>query len=120
MPSFKALMEGGNEALVLSLWCFDLLYLKGVRTLHLPLMRRRALLAEVVALADDPRMQFSGEFADPLALLAAGERNGFEGVVSKRRDSSYRSGPTRDWLKIKTKTWKEVNRERFSMLHKKR
>jgi bifunctional non-homologous end joining protein LigD len=26
---------------------------------------------------------------------------GLEGIVSKRRDSAYRSGRSRDWLKIK-------------------
>jgi ATP-dependent DNA ligase len=28
-------------------------------------------------------------------------RFGFEGIVSKRLSSPYRSGPSRDWLKIK-------------------
>ena len=27
---------------------------------------------------------------------------GLEGIVSKRIDSAYRSGPTREWLKTKT------------------
>ena len=33
------------------------------------------------------------------------------GIVSKRRDSTHRSGPTRDWLKIKTATWRAANRD---------
>lgn len=119
MPCFKTLVAVGNKAPGLFLWCFDLLYLNGVRLMPLPLTQRKEMLAEVIALADDEHIQFSADFPDPLALLAAGEKTGLEGVVSKRRDSAYRSGRTRDWLKIKTKTWREANRERFSMLHKK-
>ena len=35
-----------------------------------------------------------------------------EGIVSKRKASAYRSGPTRDWLKIKKATWRAANRDR--------
>jgi ATP-dependent DNA ligase len=43
-----------------------------------------------------------------------------EGIVSKRRDSAYRPGPTRDWLKIKTASWRAANRDRREMFEKKR
>ena len=38
-----------------------------------------------------------------------------EGIVSKRRESAYRPGPTRDWLKIKTASWRAANRDRGEM-----
>ena len=38
---------------------------------------------------------------------------GLEGIVSKRRDAPYRSGPSRDWVKTKTEAWREANRERW-------
>ena len=41
-------------------------------------------------------------------------------VVSKRKDSAHRSGPTKDWLKIKTSAWCAANWDRFEMFQKKR
>jgi ATP-dependent DNA ligase len=31
-------------------------------------------------------------------------RMGLEGIVSKRLSAPYRSGPSRDWIKVKTRT----------------
>jgi ATP-dependent DNA ligase len=45
----------------------------------------------------------SDDFLDPEKLLAAAERMGLEGIVSKRRDSRYRSGRSDQWRK--TKSW---------------
>ena len=47
-------------------------------------------------------LQFSGDFDAPIALLHTCQRMNLEGIVSKRRESAYRSGPTKDWLKVKT------------------
>jgi bifunctional non-homologous end joining protein LigD len=77
---------------------FDLLYLDGVRITPLTLTERKAQLADLVAATDTEHIQFSGAFLDPIKLLATCEKMGLEGIVSKRRDSAYRSGPTRDWL----------------------
>jgi ATP-dependent DNA ligase len=57
-------------------------------------------------------------FDDPIRLLAAGEKMQLEGIVSKRRESAYRSGTTRDWLKIKTAAWREANRDRYEHFQK--
>jgi ATP-dependent DNA ligase len=38
-------------------------------------------------------------------------RLGFEGIVSKRLGSAYRSGRSRDWLKMKNPSAPEVKRE---------
>lgn len=111
-------MELGNKAPALCLWAFDLLYLDGVRITPMPLSQRKDILNDLVNQADDERLQFSGEFADAGRLLAAGETIKLEGVVSKRRDSAYRSGKTRDWLKIKTASWRAADRDRWQMLQK--
>ena len=115
MPCFRTLMHMGNKAPALCLWCFDLLVLDGVRLMPLPLIDRKALLHDLVKAAGNRRLQYSGEFEDPLSLLGAGERMALEGIVSKRRDSACRSGPTRDWLKIKAATWRAANRDRWEM-----
>ncbi|CAA2142779.1 hypothetical protein [Hyphomicrobium sp. ghe19] len=118
LPCFKTLMELGNRAPALCLWAFDLLYLDGVRITPMPLTQRKDILNDLVNQADDERLQFSGEFVDLERLLAAGDTTKLEGVVSKRRDSAYRSGKTRDWLKIKTASWRVANRDRWEMFQK--
>ena len=69
MPSFRSLMNLGNKAPALCLWCFDLLSLDGVRITPLPLVERKALLADLVAMVGDKHLQFSGDFDDPTAVL---------------------------------------------------
>ena len=93
-------------------WCFDLLSIDGARITPLPLHQRKAMLAKLVAAVGDEHLQFSGAFSDPIKLLATCQRMNLEGIVSKRRNSAYRSGPTRDWLKIKTASWRAANRDR--------
>jgi bifunctional non-homologous end joining protein LigD len=120
MPNFPTLMEMGNKAPALCLWCFDLLSLDGARIMPLPLSQRKAMLADVLAAADDEHLQFSGDFSDPIKLLDTCQRMNLEGIVSKRRESAYRPGPTHDWLKIKTATWRAENNHRYDELFAKR
>jgi hypothetical protein len=40
------------------------------------------------------------------------------GVVSKRRDAPYRSGPKCGWVKVKTQAWREANRERWRLFER--
>jgi len=108
-------MEMGNKAPALCLWCFDLLSIDGARIMPLPLSQRKTTLADVLASADDEHLQFSGDFNDPIKLLDTCQRMNLEGIVSKRRESAYRPGPTHDWLKIKTATWRSANRDRGEM-----
>jgi bifunctional non-homologous end joining protein LigD len=117
MPCFRTLMTQGNEA-PLALWAFDLLQLDGVRLTPIGLEDRREYLAELIAAADSERIQFSGAFDDPIELLKTCEKMDLEGIVSKRRGSSYHSGVTRDWLKIKTAAWRAANTKRFELLKK--
>ena len=91
MPSFRSLMNLGNKAPALCLWCFDLLSLDGARITPLPLVERRALLGKIVTAASTRHLQFSGEFDDPVALLDTCQRMN---SISKRKNSAYRPGPT--------------------------
>jgi ATP-dependent DNA ligase len=47
----------------------------------------------------------------------AAEELGLVGIVSKRQDSFYRSGP-KDWLKVKTAAWRAANRDRWEMFER--
>jgi ATP-dependent DNA ligase len=117
MPCFRTLMELGNKA-TLCLIAFDLLQLDGVRLTPIPIEDRKAILKTLVANVGSPYVQFSDTFDDPVELLDACARMNFEGIVSKRKGSAYRSGPTRDWLKIKTAAWRQANRKRWELFHR--
>ena len=71
----------------------------------------------------DPSVNWpvSGDFDDSTALLHTCQRMNLESIiVSKRRQSASRSGPTRDWLKVKTATWRAENRGRWELYKKRR
>jgi bifunctional non-homologous end joining protein LigD len=82
---------------------FDLLALDGHELTGRPWHERRALLDR---LADDlpPGVDVAQVFADGTDLLAAVEARGLEGVVAKRRDSTYLpGGRSRQWIKVKVR-----------------
>ena len=76
----------------------------------LPLVERKDLLMVLVMGAGDDRPRLSDGFDDGVKLLTASEWMGLEGVVSKRRNAAYRSGPRCGWIKTMTKAWREANR----------
>jgi ATP-dependent DNA ligase len=45
---------------------------------------------------------------------------GLEGVVSKQKTAPYRSWPRADWVKVKTKAWREANADRGEQFNKRR
>lgn len=88
---------------------FDLLHHDGIDLRREPLLARREKLLELVGTAKGV-IQYShhvhGGGAD---FYAAVDRIGLEGMVSKREESSYRSGDTEAW--VKTKCYEEVDFE---------
>jgi len=100
-PDFHALSipERAKGACLL---VFDLLLLDGGDLRQRPLSERRALLLEVLeGCAEGFRFSehMQGE-AGPVMFEHAA-RMGLEGIVSKRKDSLYRSGRSAKWRKIK-------------------
>ena len=76
---------------------FDLLYLNGRDLRGLPLHERKAALKKIIA---DTDVQFSESFeVDGREMYKCACKTGLQGVVSKLRDSRYRSGRTNDWAK---------------------
>jgi bifunctional non-homologous end joining protein LigD len=93
LPCFEKLIGYRHGEAPLCLWCFTL---DGVRLMPLPLTERKKRLADMVAAADTEHIQFSGSFPDAQKLLAACERMGMEGIVSKVANSPYRPGRSPD------------------------
>jgi hypothetical protein len=92
------------------LYAFDLIELNGDDLRRDPLEVRKATLASVVEAA--PGIRFNEHMeGDGSAVFAHVCKLGLEGIVSKRKDSAYRSGRSPDWLKMKNSAAPAVRRE---------
>jgi DNA ligase-1 len=86
---------------------YDLLELAGEDLRTRPLEERRALLLELLARIDDPRLLPSprvdaADWADADALRRSARERGVEGLMLKRLSSPYQTGRRRgDWWKWK-------------------
>ena len=112
-PSFERLqsrMHVRNEheiarlakAIPVSYVVFDLLYLDSRSLVAEPYDERRRLLEETVVPNDVLQLSTSVP-GQGVALFAAAERLGLEGIVAKRRQSPYELGRrSQNWLKVKT------------------
>jgi bifunctional non-homologous end joining protein LigD len=91
------------------LYAFDLIELDGDDLRRDPLEVRKATLASMLAKAG-PGVRFN-EHSDGPTVFAHACKMGLEGIVSKRKDSPYRSGRSPDWLKMKNPDAPAVTRE---------
>jgi bifunctional non-homologous end joining protein LigD len=93
------------------LYAFDLIELNGDDLRRDPLQVRKATLASIVAKAR-PGIRFNEHIeGDGPTVFAHACKMGLEGIVSKRKDSAYRSGRSPDWLKMKNPACAAVRRE---------
>jgi bifunctional non-homologous end joining protein LigD len=101
---------------------FDLLHLNAADLKPKPLAERRRRLVDLVHGLDEavPVLYLPDAFASGDELLAMCAKMRLEGIVSKRLDRPYASGPTRDWIKVKCAAWKEANRWRAEVFEKTR
>jgi bifunctional non-homologous end joining protein LigD len=83
------------------LYAFDLIELNGDDLRRDPLEVRKATLASILAKAR-PGIRFNEHIeGDGPTAFAHACKLGLEGIVSKRKGSTYRSGRSPDWLKMK-------------------
>jgi bifunctional non-homologous end joining protein LigD len=97
---FDALHRHGTVSDAI-LQAFDLLELDGVDYRLQPLGKRKARLAKLLGRAP-PGIELN-EHTDAGGELVFRQAcaMGLEGIVSKRLSAAYRSGPSRDWVKVK-------------------
>ena len=99
-------VEGG-----VFMYAFDVIELDGDDLRHHPLTVRKSTLASLVGRAA-PGLRFNEHIeADGLDVFNHGCLLGLEGIVSKRRESRYRSGRSPDWIKSKNPNAPAVKRE---------
>jgi bifunctional non-homologous end joining protein LigD len=93
------------------LYAFDIIELNGDDLRRDPLEVRKATLASIVAKAS-PGIRFNEHIeGDGPTVFVHACKLGLEGIVSKRKDSAYRSGRSADWLKMKNPACSAVKRE---------
>jgi bifunctional non-homologous end joining protein LigD len=91
--------------------CADAVPVNGDDLRRDPLQVRKATLASIVAKAR-PGIRFNEHIeGDGPTVFGHACKMELEGIVSKRKDSAYRSGRSPDWLKMKNLDAPAVKRE---------
>jgi bifunctional non-homologous end joining protein LigD len=99
--SFQRLQEAMRKPVGLTYVAFDLLYADGADLRSKPLEERKALLERMIR--DDGLVLYSGHVLEKgKALYASARKNNLEGIIGKKRGSTYQERRSRDWVKIKT------------------
>lgn len=108
VTSFSRLQRRMRERVPVFLYLFDLPCHAGEDLRPLPLRKRKARLRRALDFTDPVRFtpHRNGEHGEELYREAC--ENGLEGVIAKRADSPYRSGRSRDWLKLKCNAEQEL------------
>jgi bifunctional non-homologous end joining protein LigD len=99
----------GSEAV---LFAFDLIEHDGADLRDLPLIERKRRLARLIGRAKHPIRFVEHLTDDGPTVFDHVCRMGLEGIVSKRTDALYRSGPSKVWIKTKNPDSEAVRRER--------
>ncbi len=95
------------------LFAFDLIEHDGDDPRDLPLIERKRRLKKLLGRAKRRSIQFVEHLTgDGPTIFEHVCKLGLEGVVSKRTDAPYRSGPSRSWVKVKNPASDAVRRER--------
>jgi ATP-dependent DNA ligase len=95
------------------LFAFDLIEHDGDDLRDLPLIERKRRLTRLIGRTRRRAIRYSEHLTgDGATVFAHVCRMGLEGIVSKRTDAPYRSGPSKVWLKSKNPASAAVRRER--------
>lgn len=99
----EALSRGAGSEL--AYFVFDILRLDGWDLTEVPLLRRKRLLARLLAGTGARSAVQLGDHVEGggPAFYASVSGLGLEGVVSKRADAPYRSGRSKTWVKAKAR-----------------
>jgi ATP-dependent DNA ligase len=92
-------VHGANDEAFL--YAFDLLELDGEDCRREQLVDRKGTLERLLRKARAGIRYSEHLTSDGAAIFASACKMGLEGIVSKRRDSRYQSGRSRDWIKVK-------------------
>ncbi len=95
-------IEKAERAIPVFLYAFDLLYINGYSLREFPVLDRKSVLRKLIS-SNEGWIRYSdhveGQGQEFFRVAAAHD---LEGVVAKRKDSTYHQRRSRLWLKIKT------------------
>ncbi len=94
------------------LYAFDLIEHDGEDLRDRPFLDRKTALARLLRDTDAGIVLNEHIAGDGPTVFAHACRLGAEGIVSKRVDGTYRSGPCPDWIKVRNPASLAVQRER--------
>jgi bifunctional non-homologous end joining protein LigD len=94
------------------LYAFDLIELDGEDLRCRPFLDRKAALARLLRETEAGILLNEHIAEDGATVFAHACQVGAEGIVSKRVDGTYRSGPSRVWIKVRNPASTAVQRER--------
>jgi bifunctional non-homologous end joining protein LigD len=94
------------------LYAFDLIEHDGQDLRDLPFLDRKAALARMLQVADTHILFNEHIVGDGPTVFQHACLLGAEGIVSKRVDGTYRSGPCPVWIKVRNPASIAVQRER--------
>ena len=103
-PSFQALQNAFDHAntQAIAYYVFDLPYCADHDLRQVPLIERRNILSVLLQRSPSELVRYSDSFDVPVHdLLTSSCRMGLEGIIGKRKDASYTSRRSRDWIKLK-------------------
>jgi bifunctional non-homologous end joining protein LigD len=100
------------------LYAFDLIELDGKDVRPLSLLGRKLLLAGLLRGSTTGILLNEHIAADGAIVFAEACKLGAEGIVSKRVDAPYRSGPHAAWIKVRNPASIAVQRERSANWNK--
>jgi bifunctional non-homologous end joining protein LigD len=110
---FDSLRSGSRIKPQAALCAFDLIELDGADLRRVPIEERKRQLERLLTRLRHSGLQLTDHvFGDGEIIFRKICALGLEGIVSKRKGSSYRSGQSRDWLKSKNPASAAVKRER--------
>jgi bifunctional non-homologous end joining protein LigD len=90
-------------------YLFDILSYKGKDLTHLPLLDRKKILKLLLKSSSLKNLRYSDHIEGKgKAFFRQAKKKGLEGIMAKRKESTYQSCRSSDWLKIKTKMRQEV------------
>jgi bifunctional non-homologous end joining protein LigD len=110
VPNFQLLQNAfdAHRPQDIVIYLFDLPFLNGYDLRGVPLEQRRAILRALLEGVDDRVLRFSHDFAFSAdELLKSACDMALEGIIGKRRDSSYVSGRSPSWIKLKCRRRQE-------------
>ncbi|MDB5801749.1 MAG: ligD [Rhodocyclales bacterium] len=104
IPDFQALQNAFDGARTdgIVYFIFDLPFYDGHDLRSVPLLQRRSILEAMFAKGSPSAVRFSEAFEQSAAALVASAcHSGFEGIIGKRKSSTYVPSRSPHWIKLK-------------------